>query len=303
MKYTTLKKKVKKWTPILTDILKKELVLPELYRIEVIYDDRTRRNRLGNAIIHERLIRLFYMNIEDYFNQNYPFYRKTFSNMHSDLLIPPRKEAYRTFIISILIHEMLHLSQYNPSDVSIRISDNIDRFIHPVKQFAVKNHRKKRLHLVEDSVVFQTVFIMYKYRKELCERLGINQYGFEQIDLLSLSLMEYAKKKNSDKVKANEKQKLLQIFTRICNKYTRKPYRYVKYKKASIIHIDALSYSFKKLYKKAYLEFEKTTDRVNFPNAWQYYIDCDKLPEYYKDYKNRRINLMHKYIIEERYMH
>ena len=173
MKLSTFYKKIPKWGEVLKDILKEELdselpftIIPCKDFKNVGSEIRPSDNCCGFAQIFERKIYLNYEAIEYQVRHEYEYSLQFYSDIMWDSYYIPKKKYFRTTVIEIMIHEILHLFQYAP--IKYRFC-NIDLFS--------EKEIKKREAIIEYANSFQTVYILYKYQRQLVKRLGILSLG------------------------------------------------------------------------------------------------------------------------------
>lgn len=167
MKKRTMKAKVVDYANSLQEIFKKEFSLPENFHASIKVTSSRKyfdsEDILAYCIREERSIVLHYnniqINVQDSFKQHKKWYKK-FCNMD----ITP-KEFERTFVITGIMHEMLHLYQYISPNTLYRTSSRSE---------------DKQIYESEFPVYIHTAYMFFKYRKELKEKFNILPLGVWQ---------------------------------------------------------------------------------------------------------------------------
>ena len=261
MKQSEFNEKIAIWGEILIRIMGKELVYPEEYVIESA-DKNMPIGIFGASNFCKRIILMKWRSFELYMDRFCEDQKRKFHQLFPNDVVPSSKKMERTLIIGVLIHEMLHLSQYIPIRYEVMPLFAAEYYVCCQHRYAGNKKRlEKRHQLIEVANQFQTLLMMVKYQKQLREAFDIIPIGVR--DEYTRILGEYyfgddyfnnnaSMKKLDEMSDLYSKERLKNIYFKNITMFDpRATGDYVKWKKAS------------KDYVKAYLQANYMEDKFS----------------------------------------
>lgn len=168
---------------------------------------------------------------------------------------------FRTTIIEILIHEILHLYYYAP----------IEYYFYDYCTISDKQKQKK-INFKEYPISFQTVYLLYKYQKQLVEKLGTAPFGavYPHIEAGYQLLLVEGKLGGIPKKSLREILKI--IYTDEDNYFitVHHTHKYYPYRKVSKDFMKAIYKTKKEIDRIERKLIEKDSEKIN--NNMEYYI-------------------------------